>query len=130
MFCFVLFFFAKRDTKKKLKNIFNLLNKHIIDNNKYFIDYLLAHPTTINTKKGPLIHLETLWPVVQEMGEVWTMKSSSASSITSNDSNSMKGATRELGDVWPCKTLQTATGSNEHDHFVSFHRLSQWLVYS
>ncbi|KAG2219711.1 hypothetical protein INT45_006043 [Circinella minor] len=94
------------------------------------MDYLLAHPTTINTKKGPLIHLETLWPIVQEMGEVWTMKSSSASSITSNDSHSMKGATRELGDVWPCKTLQTTTESNEYDHFVSFHRLSQWLVYS
>ena len=66
------------------------------------------------------------------MGEVWTMKSSS-SSITSDDASSMKGATRELGDVWPCETLQnatTSTGNNEYDHFVSFHRLSQWLVYS
>ncbi|KAI9496329.1 hypothetical protein BDB00DRAFT_953304 [Zychaea mexicana] len=83
------------------------------------MDYLLAHPTTINTKKGPLIHLETLWPVVQEMGEAWTYSD-----------NSGKGGTHDLGDVWPCKAIQNITTTNEFDHWVSFHRLSQWLVYS
>ncbi|KAI8148386.1 hypothetical protein BJV82DRAFT_591961 [Fennellomyces sp. T-0311] len=82
------------------------------------MDYLLAHPTTISTKKGPLIHLETLWPVVQEMGEVWTASD-----------NSGKGGTRDLGDVWPCGAIQT-NSNDTFDHFVSFHRLSQWLVYS
>lgn len=80
----------------------------------YIIDYLLAHPTTINTKKGPLIHLETLWPVVQEMGEIWA-------------SDEGKGGTPNLGDVWPCSAIRSETSE---DNFVCFHRLSQWLVYS
>lgn len=76
-------------------------------------DYLLSHPTTINTKKGPLIHLETLWPIVQEMGELWAAASG-------------KGGTPGLGDVWPCDTIQ----SNSDEHWIPFHRLSQWMAYS
>ncbi|KAJ8652195.1 hypothetical protein O0I10_012156 [Lichtheimia ornata] len=83
------------------------------------MDYLMSHPTTINTKKGPLIHLETLWPIVQDMGELWAAADESA-----------KGGTSELGDVWPCQSIRNTNVSNPHDHFVAFHRLSQWLVYS
>lgn len=79
----------------------------------------MSHPTTINTKKGPLIHLETLWPIVQDMGELWAAADESA-----------KGGTSELGDVWPCQSIRNTNVSNPHDHFVAFHRLSQWLVYS
>ncbi|KAI8388490.1 uncharacterized protein BYT42DRAFT_236927 [Radiomyces spectabilis] len=78
------------------------------------LEYLLEHPTTIKTKKGPLIHLETLWPVMQEMGEFWAAEG--------------KGGSRGLGDVWPCQAIQNNPQSSEH--FVSFHKLSQWLVYS
>lgn len=79
-----------------------------------FLDYLLSHPTTIKTKKGPLIHLETLWPVVLEIGEMWTIQQEKS-----------KGGTVGLGDVWECPAL--AGGG---DQFVAFHKLSQWLVYS
>ncbi|KAI7891207.1 uncharacterized protein EV154DRAFT_509013 [Mucor mucedo] len=78
------------------------------------MDYLLSHPTTIKTKKGPLIHLETLWPVVLEIGEMWTIQQEKS-----------KGGTVGLGDVWECPAL--AGGG---DQFVAFHKLSQWLVYS
>ncbi|KAI8888594.1 DUF1688-domain-containing protein [Backusella circina FSU 941] len=85
------------------------------------IDYLLEHPTTIKTKKGPLISIETLWPVVQEMGEIWAAELG-------------KGGTLGLGDVWPCATLlsssQGQASPQSTEHMVSFHRLSQWLVYS
>ncbi|GAA5814308.1 hypothetical protein MFLAVUS_007802 [Mucor flavus] len=75
------------------------------------MDYLLDHPNTIKTKKGPLISIETIWPVVQEMGELWA-------------SEDGIGGTPGLGDVWPCKAIGT------EDNMVSFHKLSQWLVYS
>jgi hypothetical protein len=82
---------------------------------------LLEHPTTIKTKKGPLISIETLWPVVQEMGEIWAAELG-------------KGGTLGLGDVWPCATLlsssQAQASPHSTEHMVSFHRLSQWLVYS
>lgn len=83
------------------------------------IDYLLEHPTTIKTKKGPLIPLETLWPVVQEMGEFWAA-----------DDEEGKGGTHGLGDVWPCPAIQTSQNAQSTDHYVAFHKLSQWLVYS
>lgn len=82
--------------------------------NFIFLDYILCHPTTIKTKKGPLIHLETLWPVILEIGEIWTVE----------DSTFCKGGTFQLGDVWPCAAL-----GNE-SQLVSFHKLSQWMVYS
>ncbi|CAO0794647.1 unnamed protein product [Mucor circinelloides] len=76
------------------------------------MDYLLDHPTTIKTKKGPLISIETLWPVALEMGEIWASEDSI-------------GGTPGLGDVWPCSAI-----SNDDNNLVSFHKLSQWLVYS
>ncbi|KAF7722662.1 hypothetical protein EC973_002873 [Apophysomyces ossiformis] len=82
------------------------------------MDYLLEHPTTIKTKKGPLIHLETLWPVVQEMAEFWSAE------------NNGKGGSQGLGDVWPCKAIQDMNNPQSSEHLVSFHKMSQWLVYS
>lgn len=73
---------------------------------------MLDHSTTIKTKKGPLISIETLWPPIMEMAELWAAEENI-------------GGTRGLGDVWPC----TALGDNEAN-LVSFHKLSQWLVYS
>ncbi|KAG0743827.1 hypothetical protein G6F62_005448 [Rhizopus arrhizus] len=83
------------------------------------IDYLLDHPTTIKTKKGPLISIETIWPVVQEMGEIWA-------------SEDNIGGTKGYGDVWPCAILlnNNSNPNNTTDHLVPFHKLSQWIVYS
>ncbi|CAO3634705.1 unnamed protein product [Cunninghamella echinulata] len=82
-------------------------------------DYLLSHSTTIKTKKGPLIHLETLWPVILEMGEFWA-------------SQDDKGGSQGLGDVWPCSVLngQSSTSTNSTEHYVPFHKLTQWMIYS
>ncbi|KAI8387305.1 hypothetical protein BD560DRAFT_382058 [Blakeslea trispora] len=77
------------------------------------MDYLLNHPTTIKTKKGPLISIETLWPAVQEMGEVWA-------------SEDNIGGTPGLGDVWPC----AAISNDDNTNLVSFHKLSQWIIFS
>ncbi|KAI9299440.1 hypothetical protein BJ944DRAFT_172382, partial [Cunninghamella echinulata] len=83
------------------------------------IDYLLSHSTTIKTKKGPLIHLETLWPVILEMGEFWA-------------SQDDKGGSQGLGDVWPCSVLngQSSPSTNSTEHYVPFHKLTQWMIYS
>lgn len=85
--------------------------RHLLSTNQYPIDYLLNHPTTIKTKKGPLISIEAIWPVVQEMGEIWAAEDNI-------------GGTQGLGDVWPCKAI------GGDDNLVSFHKLSQWLIYS
>lgn len=77
------------------------------------MDYLLSHPSTIKTKKGPLISIETIWPVVQEMGELWSAEEGI-------------GGTPGLGDVWPCPAIS----NNKDDNLVSFHKLSQWIIYS
>ncbi|ORX50870.1 DUF1688-domain-containing protein [Hesseltinella vesiculosa] len=81
------------------------------------MDFLLGHATTIQTQKGPLIHLETLWPIVMEMGEYWAAEPG-------------LGGTPGLGDVWPCETIRYSDEPTDKDHYVAFHRLSQWLVYS
>lgn len=96
--------------KKKTKYescIFFPLVTHVFP----FLDYLLGHSSTIKTKKGPLISIEIIWPVVQEMGEIWAAEDGI-------------GGTPGLGDVWPCKAIAG------DDNFVSFHKLSQWLIYS
>ncbi|KAI9483870.1 MAG: hypothetical protein EXX96DRAFT_560028 [Benjaminiella poitrasii] len=77
------------------------------------MDYLLNHSTTIKTKRGPLIHLETLWPIVFEIGEMWTVQSASSDG---------KAGHASLGDVWPCQS--------GIDLLVPFHKLSQWMIYS
>ncbi|KAI8988195.1 hypothetical protein BDF20DRAFT_310633 [Mycotypha africana] len=81
------------------------------------LDYILNHPTTITTKKGPLILLETIWPIILEIGELWSVPQ------TDPESNS-DGATLTLGDVWSCPIISCA------DQMVPFHKFSQWMLYS
>ncbi|KAI8971460.1 hypothetical protein BDF20DRAFT_884613 [Mycotypha africana] len=89
------------------------------------MDYLLRHPTTIKTKKGPLISIETLWPVVLEMGELWAAEEN-------------VGGTPGLGDVWPCAAIAGSTSSLSSTDdlnkntitYVAFHKLTQWIIYS
>ncbi|KAI8148745.1 hypothetical protein BJV82DRAFT_505446 [Fennellomyces sp. T-0311] len=83
------------------------------------MDYLLEHKTTIKTKKGALILLETLWPVVQAMGELHVA-----------DRANGKGGIPSLGDVYPSSAIQNANNPQSTDHYVPFHKMSQWLVYS
>ncbi|KAI9499639.1 hypothetical protein BDB00DRAFT_866501 [Zychaea mexicana] len=83
------------------------------------MDYLLEHKSTIKTKKGALILLETLWPVVQAMGEVYVA-----------DRAEGKGGIPSLGDVYPSNSIQFSNNPQSTDHLVPFHKMSQWLVYS
>lgn len=62
-----------------------------------------------------MIRLETLWPIVLEMGEIWTVQ---------QNEEKCRGGTIGLGDVWPCPAL------GENDQLVAFHKLSQWMLYS
>ncbi|KAI7873923.1 DUF1688-domain-containing protein [Lichtheimia hyalospora FSU 10163] len=82
------------------------------------MDYLLEHSSTIKTKKGALILLETLWPVVQCMGELFVAERPSG-----------KGGIPGYGDVFPCGAIQY-NSNDSTDHYVPFHLMSQWLVYS
>ncbi|PHZ16965.1 uncharacterized protein RHIMIDRAFT_287970 [Rhizopus microsporus ATCC 52813] len=102
-----------------LKNRTDYFGKEAVRRPGNMIDYLFDHPTTIKTKKGPLISIETIWPVVQEMGELWA-------------SEENIGGTKGYGDVWPCAALLNPNQSNPTgtDHYVPFHKLSQWIVYS
>lgn len=85
---------------------------------KKVLDYLLEHSSTIKTKKGALILLETLWPVVQCMGELFVAERPSG-----------KGGIPGYGDVFPCGAIQY-NSNDSTDHYVPFHLMSQWLVYS
>ncbi|KAG0745592.1 hypothetical protein G6F57_009175 [Rhizopus arrhizus] len=100
-----------------LQNRTDYFGKNTIRRPGNLMDYLLDHKTTIKTKKGPLISIETIWPVVQEMGELWA-------------SEENIGGTKGLGDVWPCAALLNNNSPNSTDHLVPFHKLSQWIVYS
>ena len=82
------------------------------------IDYLLEHKDTIKTKKGALMRLETLWPVVLTMGELFVA-----------DRADGKGGIPDLGDVYP-STASQFNNPQSPDHYVPFHKMSQWLVYS
>ena len=57
--------------------------------------------------------METFWPIIMEMGELWTVQ----------QEREYRGGSAGLGDVWLCPAL----GDNQ---FVAFHKLSQWMVYS
>ncbi|KAI9275644.1 hypothetical protein BDA99DRAFT_532603 [Phascolomyces articulosus] len=83
------------------------------------MDFLLEHKDTIKTKKGALIRLETLWPVVLTMGELCVA-----------DRANGKGGIPNLGDVFPSNSIQFSNNPQSTEHYVPFHRMSQWLVYS
>lgn len=81
------------------------------------IDYLLSHKCTKKREDRPVIQIPTLWSGIMSLGEMWPAR--------------LKLNGVQLGDVWPCDTIKSATASPEStDHWVPFHKLSQWLTYS
>ncbi|KAI9311645.1 hypothetical protein BX666DRAFT_2021221 [Dichotomocladium elegans] len=122
-------FFRLEDRLEVLRNLGRVLEKHAdyfqktgpVPRPGNLMDYLNEHPSTIKTKKGALILLETLWPVVMSMGELFVAERANG-----------KGGIPGLGDVYACGALQTTSTTNlqSTDIYVPFHRLSQWLVYS
>ncbi|RUP33936.1 hypothetical protein BC936DRAFT_138551 [Jimgerdemannia flammicorona] len=105
--------------------LLNKLGQALLDKPEFFPsqkgqsprpDYLLAHPTS-NKKKGPIIRVETIWTVVMGLGSIWPSRTQ------------FNGV--NLGDVWPCEAIRPQGSSpTTAEHFVPFHKLSQWLTYS
>lgn len=80
-------------------------------------DYLLSHSSTQKSKKGIVIQVETIWTVITGLGSIWPSRTEF------NGEN--------LGDVWPCEAIRPqGSMPTTAEHFVPFHKLSQWLTYS
>lgn len=81
------------------------------------IDYLIKHQ--VPKGEGTHIDIETLWDVViNGFNEIWPPSRTSINGVF-------------LGDVWPCDTIKAEDASPDStNHFVPFHKLSQWMTYS
>ncbi|CAO3662458.1 unnamed protein product [Umbelopsis ramanniana] len=112
--------------------LLNRLGKAISEQTKFFpasssevaarpgnlIDYLLNHDTTKGRDSGhPIVQVPVLWSGIMSLGEMWPAR--------------LKLNGVQLGDVWPCDAIKSASSpSDSTDHWVPFHKLSQWLTYS
>jgi hypothetical protein len=100
-----------------LKNHPNFFERDGIFRPGNMIDYLIMHKAT--TKDSTHINIETLWDVViNGFNEIWPPSRTSIDGVS-------------LGDVWPCDTIKAEDASPDStNHFVPFHKLSQWMTYS
>lgn len=112
--------------------LLNRLGKAISEQTKFFpasssevaarpgnlIDYLLNHDTSKGRDSGhPILQVPVLWSGIMSLGEMWPAR--------------LKLNGVQLGDVWPCDAIKSASSpSDSTDHWVPFHKLSQWLTYS
>lgn len=66
-----------------------------------------------------MVRIESLFKiVVYGFAEVWPSSRTSLEGVS-------------LGDVWPCDTLLEPNAAEDStDHYVVFHKLSQWMTYS
>ncbi|KAI8812377.1 hypothetical protein BJ742DRAFT_56405 [Cladochytrium replicatum] len=92
------------------------------------LDFLLAHPSTTDSKSHPIIPVSALWEVVMDgLSSVWPATRTSLNGIP-------------MGDMWPSRALATIVGVDPSEAstddtklaqiLVPFHKLSQWLTYS
>ncbi|CAG8467184.1 19196_t:CDS:2 [Dentiscutata erythropus] len=81
------------------------------------LDYILSNSTT--NEIGTFVKLDTLWSVIiYGFSDIWPPTRTSLEGVP-------------LGDVWPCEVLKSPNANpGSTDHFVPFHKLSQWLTYS
>lgn len=81
----------------------------------HMLDYLLSHPSTVSVQGGHVTSATLLWSVLLDgLSVIWPTGRSH-----------LQG--QSLGDAWPYTGLPTEPA---HAHFVSFHKLTQWLTYS
>jgi hypothetical protein len=82
------------------------------------IDYLLSHEATVNQQGKFIVPLPILWSILMdELSIIWPA------------SRTQLGGT-SLGDAWPCQAMPASPPSQEWEHIVPFHKLTQWLTYS
>ncbi|KAG0233069.1 hypothetical protein BGW42_006573 [Actinomortierella wolfii] len=81
------------------------------------VDYLMRK----GTRRGntTVVSVEELWKVVIDgFQEIWPPSRTTINGVS-------------LGDVWPCDCLKRPDASPDStDHYVAFHKLSQWMTYS
>ncbi|KAF9168441.1 hypothetical protein DFQ27_009599 [Actinomortierella ambigua] len=81
------------------------------------VDYLMRK----GNRRGntTVISVEELWKVVIDgFQEVWPPSRTMLNGVP-------------MGDVWPCECLEKPDApSDSTDHYVAFHKLSQWMTYS
>lgn len=87
---------------------------------KLLVDYLFKEGSDRPRRKDKyLVRTESLFKVVIEgFAEVWPPSRTALDGVS-------------LGDVWPCDSLETpGAPADSTDHYVPFHKLSQWMTYS
>lgn len=111
-------------------NLLNRLGRSIEQQSTYFptakdtvarpgnlIDYLLSHESSENNTGKHIFYVPALWSGIMSLGEMWPAR--------------LKLNGVQLGDVWPCLAIKSPSAPPEStDHWVPFHKLSQWLTYS
>ncbi|KAG2184864.1 hypothetical protein INT43_000777, partial [Umbelopsis isabellina] len=111
-------------------NLLNRLGRSIEQQSTYFptakdavarpgnlLDYLLSHNSSENDTGKHIFHVPALWSGIMSLGEMWPAR--------------LKLNGVQLGDVWPCLAIKSPSAPPEStDHWVPFHKLSQWLTYS
>lgn len=84
------------------------------------VDYLFKEGSDRPRRKDKyVVRTESLFKVVIDgFAEIWPPSRTTVGDVS-------------LGDVWPCDALKTSsTPADSTDHFVVFHKLSQWMTYS
>ncbi|KAF9977484.1 hypothetical protein BGZ73_005871 [Actinomortierella ambigua] len=81
------------------------------------VDYLMRKGSRRGNKT--VVSVEELWKVVIDgFQEIWPPSRTVLNGVS-------------MGDVWPCDCLKKADApSDSTDHYVAFHKLSQWMTYS
>ncbi|KAG0046445.1 hypothetical protein BGZ83_008403 [Gryganskiella cystojenkinii] len=84
------------------------------------VDYLFKEGSDRPRRKDKyVVRTESLFKVIIDgFAEVWPPSRTAFNGVS-------------LGDVWPCDSLETpGQPADSTDHFVAFHKLSQWMTYS
>lgn len=95
-------------------------NKYFFSSHLSFVDYLFKEGSDRPRRKDKyVVRTESLFKVVIDgFAEIWPPSRTTVGDVS-------------LGDVWPCDALKTSsTPADSTDHFVVFHKLSQWMTYS
>lgn len=66
-----------------------------------------------------MVRTESLFKVIIDgFAEIWPSSRTTLGGVS-------------LGDVWPCDTIKSPNApADSTEHYVAFHKLSQWMTYS
>ncbi|KAG0329444.1 hypothetical protein BG004_002332 [Podila humilis] len=84
------------------------------------VDYLFKEGSDRPRRKDKyVVRTESLFKVIIDgFAEIWPASRTTVNGVS-------------LGDVWPCDTIKSpGAPADSTDHYVAFHKLSQWMTYS